>query len=188
VNTHALIRASVRKILDTGHAYTWQRQGLGMLRLYLTPETRLHIWDTRLRVPDVSVVHDHPWDFRSYVVAGRIYNTRYEETSTGRACSRTRIRCGPAGCAIAEPEQARLSMLRHEVVVAGRWYEQRADEIHESAPDNGTVTLVERHFRSDTEHANVYHDTPTWVSAEPGPISWEKVEPIVRLALDRWDA
>jgi hypothetical protein len=205
MNTRNLVRTAVRAILEKGEHYPWQKQGLGMLRLYLSPETRLHVWDSRLRVPDVSTIHDHPWDFRSYVVAGSLVNVRFRRPANAGeigSCSAhapnvafcreyrvTRIRCGPGGCAVDPPTPERLHQSgTPDSVRVGGWYEQRADEIHESRPADGTVTLVERHFRADTEHANVYHLTPTWVSAEPSAATWDEAGPIVRDALARWDA
>lgn len=193
MNTHALLRASVRTILESAAGRPWSAQGLGMLRLYLTPEIRLHVWDSRLKVPDVSTIHDHPWDFRSYVVAGVVRQYRFagvfEPGSRGRELHRRQaIRCGPGGCAIGEPVVAELFRNWGETYRAGTWYEQLAEEVHESLPEDGTVTLVERHFRSDTEHASVYFQGAGWVSAEPRPATLDEVAATVALALARWDA
>lgn len=141
MNTHALVRATVRSILERATDLEWSLQGFGMLRHYLTPTVRLHVWASAFRVKNVSTIHDH-WDFRR----------------------------GPI-----------------EAFEPGHWYEQRADEIHESLPVDGTVTLVERHFRADTEHARVYYSTPAWVSAEPRPASRREIAAAVRLAIARWE-
>lgn len=56
----------------------WTMQGIGFLRLRIDDSTRLHIWDSRLRQPGVSDIHDHTqWAFTSYVISGSIINVRY---------------------------------------------------------------------------------------------------------------
>lgn len=193
MNTHALLRATVRSILDRATELEWSLQGFGMLRHYLTPTVRLHLWDSRFKVKDVSTIHDHPWDFRSYIVSGVVGQHRFRELASPLAAdaftvyARTRIRCGPGGCATGAPDVVPLERLPLEVYEAGRWYEQRAEEIHESLPVDGTVTLVERHFKTDTEHANVYHATPRWVSAEPRPATRDEIAAFRQAALDRWE-
>lgn len=203
MNTRALIRATTLGLLQNPHGRTWQVQGLGMLRTYLTPEIRLHIWDKKLRVPNVSAIHDHPWNFRSYVVSGRLRQMRYEECdpraldSVGaKLYGKQLIQCGPQGSPMGNPTQVYLRPVKVtmtpfgelEQYVAGEWYEQRAEEIHESIPDDGTVTLVERHFREDTEHAKVYFTTPEWVSALPRSAMGAEVMDVVERALAGWDA
>ena len=61
-------------ILDHPADDGWTLQGLGMLRLYLTPTLRLHVWDSRYAVEGVSTMHNHSWHFSLYVVAGEIQN------------------------------------------------------------------------------------------------------------------
>lgn len=87
-------RALVRNFLSTaiadaadGRRNDWSTQGLGMLRLYLSREVRLHVWHSAFRVPSVSDIHDHPWDFRSDIVCGSVRNVRYGIVSESE--------CGP---------------------------------------------------------------------------------------------
>lgn len=67
----------VKAILEKARAYKWSIQGFGMLRLYLSAEVRLHVWDSRFRVPGVTDIHDHSWDFESEVAAGEVLQRRY---------------------------------------------------------------------------------------------------------------
>jgi hypothetical protein len=60
----------------------WTAQGFGFLRTYFGPPDqpkrfRLNLWDARFTVPNVSTIHDHPWDFKSLIVAGDFGNKRY---------------------------------------------------------------------------------------------------------------
>lgn len=68
----------VKAILTNANSYSWSIQGLGMLRLYLAKDRRLHVW-TDLRVENVSDTHTHPWHFDSQIVAGVMRNQRFIE-------------------------------------------------------------------------------------------------------------
>lgn len=186
MNTHALLRATVLRILDRATDLEWSVQGLGMLRHYLTPEVRLHIWLHRFMVPNVTVIHSHPWDFRSYIVSGEVRQHRYTLGASGEPFTEQTIRCGAGACVMTQPKPVFLFAGSLEVYRPGHWYEQEADEIHFSSPVDGTVTLVERHFRADTEHAQVFYQTPAFVSAEPRPATPDEISIGVRAALDRW--
>lgn len=195
VNTNALLRATVRAILHQPFAYEWSLQGFGMLRCYLSPTVRMHIWNSEFKVPHVSTVHDHPWDFTSYIVAGRVSQYRFTECVTdGEPFLRSTIRCGVGGglvraeCSMAPAEEVLLRRSVREVYSHGEWYSQRADEIHESIPDDGTVTLVERRFKEDTEHARVYYQTPEWVSAEPRRATEAEVRHAIERAVFQMEA
>lgn len=192
------LRASVHQILKNAAAFFsprneatgngWSLQGLGMLRLYLSREVRLHVWDSRFVAGDVSVIHTHPWNFESYVVSGEVRQFRYfeDEKVGGLPMNRQKIQCGPTGCAMGDPEEVKLYRSTLETYVAGTSYSQLAAEIHESLPVPGTVTIVERKFLEDTEHAFVYYRGEKWGEATPRPATPEEVDAIVGLALQRW--
>src|SRR5579859_3298084 len=53
-------------------------------------------------------------------------------------------------------------------LTTGQTYHQEKDEIHESLPFDGTVTLVTRTFTADRDHARVFwRGTGDFVTAEP---------------------
>lgn len=185
---HAPLRDAVHQILLHANSYEWSLQGLGMLRLYLSREVRLHVWDSRYVAPDASVIHTHPWNFTSYIVSGEVRQFRYDEYDgpSASAFKRLLIQCGPDGCAKGEPEPVTLARRDLETYRAGTSYQQFANEIHESLPVSGTVTIVERTFIGDTEHAFVFFDGETWGEATPRDATPEEVEAIVGLALKRW--
>lgn len=181
------LKAAIGQILRKAHNCEWSLQGFGMLRLYLTKETRLHIWSESHVVPGVSEIHDHPWDFTSKIVAGRLHNCRYVEGAEGDTYMAQTILCGPNGCAMGDVRQVKLWQKPTEVYDEGDKYEQRANEIHRSAPEDGTVTIVTRRFLPDPDHANVFwRPNEEWVSAEPRPATPEEVAAIVGNALQRW--
>lgn len=190
----------VKKILEAPTPQPWSIQGFGMLRLYLSPEIRLHVWDSRFRVPNVSMIHNHPWDFDSYIVAGELRQFRYSEVGVNRrdvegfnasaddAYFRSVIKAGPGGGLRDSPIGVYLLRGDEEVYGKGMSYTQHASEIHQSLPVDGTVTLVTRRFvRKDVDHAQTYwRANSEWVSAEPRPATAEEVRSFTSLALERW--
>jgi hypothetical protein len=182
------IRATVHAILKNHATYDWSIQGLGMLRLHLSEGVRLHVWDGRFATTDGdSTIHAHPWDFHSFVVSGEVRQQRFTEDPQGLyGFSRVTIRCGCGGGPVAAPEYASLIAHPEERYSAGECYTQEAHEIHESAPTDGTVTLVTRTFKTDTEHAFVYFTGDEWRSAEPRAATREEVAAIVENALAKW--
>jgi hypothetical protein len=165
----------------------WSLQGFGMLRLYLTKELRLHIWDSRFAVDNVSLLHDHPWDFESLIISGGLTNYRYN-FAAGSGYLYSVIQCGAGGCAKTEPAPCALTERSIENLGPTEIYRQIADEIHKSVPDDGTITLIERTFKADTEHARVFWpEGEKWVSAEPRPATPEEVNAITFNALKKWN-
>lgn len=184
----------VKNILEKAHSYKWSLQGLGMLRLYLSDEVRLHVWDTRYKFYNASPVHDHPWDLSSQVIAGQIRNVIYTECDLcfGRGhclCvgyKRQTIKCGSGSCLVGEPKVVRL-LCKTQMVYEGEEYHQAAEEIHETKPLDGTVTIVTRTFKEDRDHAHVFWPAEiTWGSAEPRPATSEEIEAITQNALNKW--
>lgn len=180
----------VRRLLEQAEHLEWSIQGMGMLRHYLSREVRLHIWDSRFRVPNVSTIHDHPWDFESEIVCGSLVNRFYYEIGGEPTHTRSKIRCGVGGglvhaehCGEERPVRLHSRDVRYAV---GERYHEVAEALHETLPEDGTVTLVTRKFRPDTEHALVCYPIGTsWVSAEPRKATHNEVYDITRRALER---
>ena len=185
----------VKALLEKAEQYEWSTQGLGMMRLYLAPEIRLHVWTEAQRAESVSELHTHPWDFESTVIAGRVRNHRFIESDgtsqeTGGAIPRMKqqIYCGEGGGLVGEPAECFLAEQPTEILEEGDVYTQRADEIHKSRPENGTVTIIERHFvKADRDHALVYWPRgEEWVTAEPRPATEQEVVLAAEHALRAW--
>lgn len=165
-----------REVLHNPLNREWSVQGLGMLRTYLDSEHvfRLHIWDSQFRIPDVSPIHDHPWDMESIVVFGRLHQFRYTELFAGDSSKNFEvayIKCG-ANAEVLSRGQVTLSRGVLETYIAGQSYAQRAEEIHESRPEDGTVTIVKRVVPEgrSRDHARVFWKSwvsRDFVSAEP---------------------
>ncbi len=195
------IRPMVHDVLNNWTRYRWSIHGFGMLRAYLSKELRLHVWNSKFRVPGVTMIHDHPWNFESVVVSGRVVNTRY----TVRPCThspddvewmrlrrpfiKAKIVCGPKGGndpsdLKASGERVWLLPVEPETYDVGSSYSQEASEVHHTSFDDGTVTLVSRAFMPDEKHAHVFFkEDEEWVSAEPRDAELDEVSAIVDRAL-----
>lgn len=195
----------IRHILTNSGYNEWSVQGLGMFRLYLSKTVRLHVWDDRYIVPNVSTIHNHPWSFKSHIICGDIRNTVYEtedyeslqlnHPNRKPTHSQSLIKCGMGGGVVKglalhdKMPDVRLKLKRTEIYRAGvdhNYYWQHEDEIHESFPTRGTITLVERTFSENTENAQVFYPVGTpWVSAEPRNATEEEVDQMLESALAR---
>jgi hypothetical protein len=174
----------------------WTVQGFGFLRTYFGPpdapkQFRLNLWDSEFTVPNVSVIHDHPWDFKSLIVAGETGNQRYlisKLKSLGAPTHAvTTITCGVEGkgAKYTSWDACVLTPEPFEHYYAGHVYAQRAREIHETKFLDGSVTLNER--VGDTQHARVFWPWGThWVDATPRPATSEEVSTAVNRSLERW--
>lgn len=187
------LRALVKDAVSVGNGRRWTVQGFGMLRTYLpfgpNPKRfRLNVWNPALAVPGVSVIHDHPWDFTSWIINGNFRNIRFvEDYHNGDPFKFMTIKCGEDGCAMSPPSSIRLRSLPCEHYVAGDIYHQDGAEVHASAYDAGTVTLNDR--VGDTEHARVFwSDEPKgyWVDAKPREATLGEVQSTMALALSKW--
>lgn len=192
---HSVLKELVRQLLLHPHDREWTLQGFGMLRCYLDEDRthRLHVWDPRYAVKNVSTIHTHPWDFTSTIVAGHVIDQRYlrtKATATVRSSTdmmEQTILCGEGGGLCDEPKRVKLMDFGAQSYYEGHSYTNEAANIHASLPDPGTVTLVERRFGKDVDHASVFWPVgQQWVSAEPAPAAAEIVEDITQFALKRW--
>lgn len=172
----------VKKILENSHAIDgWTIQGLGMLRLYLSPTKRLHIWHKAIQYRDATKLHDHAWDLHSKIVVGKIRNKIYKLGGLRKVYKHLLIP-GEGGGLLDEKEIITLKEPEVSEYIEGGSYYQGAEEIHETEFVNGTVTIVDRFPRSDKnpDRANVFYDVGTeWGSAEPRPASQREIQIVV---------
>lgn len=191
-----LTKLLVKKILEHAKDYEWELKGLGMMRTYLSEDTKIHVWDSRHAVPNVSLTHEHPWSFESTVIAGRLLQYRLtaipmlDNALTDHPVHpymRSVVQCGPGGCLLADPTLVHLERHAREVYTEGQSYSQLCDEIHQSYPDDGTVTVVRRINYREPRAAAVYwpHGTD-WVSSDPVMATPSKIEDIAQRSLNLW--
>jgi hypothetical protein len=183
------LKAFVRAILSHAGDFEWTLQGFGMLRLSMPcPEGdfRLNIWDSMYRVGDVSLMHSHPWDFKSLIVSGALCNLRFSGCTegTGESFDFATIKPGPGG-GITEGKSGTVELVcvAKEYFAAGDVYQQKAEEIHISLPEDGTVTLNRRDRRADDIAQVFWRTGKAWVSAEPRKADRVAVGDIVEKAM-----
>lgn len=170
----------------------WTIQGFGFLRTYFGTKDnpkkyRLNLWDNRFTIPNVSTIHDHPWDFKSVIVAGEFLNQRYELNEKGEPTHNyTILKTGEnGGLTKTEPKACMLIPKHEEFYLPGNIYSQKANEIHETKFTNGSVTLNER--VGDTEHARVFWTYGAdWVDDMPRIATKDEVKKAVETSLNKW--
>lgn len=190
-----LIKPLVKKILERASDYEWELKGLGLIRTYLTEDSKLHVWDNELKVPNVSMIHEHPWSFESLIVAGQLQQVRYKrfetcdkiETMFAHPYLGSTVTCGPGGCLQTNPQPCYLAPQARECYHEGQSYVQTTSEIHYSMPEDGTVTLVKRLDYRLVREANVYWPQgEQWVSSEPRLATKEEINRAVEKSFHRW--
>lgn len=172
------LQITVVAILDHATDFEWTVQGFGMLRLYIKDFGRLHIWDSALRYPDVSMVHNHSWDLQSTIVSGEVVNTRYKRIWTGDRYHGHRIVCGVTfdGTVEANLGTVNLSPELVETLGPGQNYKQEAHEIHRTDAADGTVTIMKRQLEDVAGQADIYWPYGTkWGSAKPRIATTEEI-------------
>jgi hypothetical protein len=181
MNTHGLERVLVRNILEHPHDYSWNFQEIGLLGLRLDDrrEYRLHVWAPD-RCVGVPVIHDHPYDFVSRIVAGELTNIRYEEDSSGVKYLRERY--SPPNEELRTTDFVQLSG-KAETYRAGDEYAQLAHELHGSQQLPGTVTIIRQTVREGRELTVCRPEETPWVSGVSRPASSSEVDEITSQAL-----
>lgn len=194
-----MTRALTRHVLENANYREWTVQGFGFLRTYVGPrgqpkEYRLNLWDKDFTVPNVSTIHDHPWDFSSMIVAGQFANQRYQVTDIrsgprptfGPTHEFSTITTGIQSNLVKSPAQyAKLMPHEREDYKIGDTYWQMADEVHETKFLDGSITINKR--RGDTEHARVFWPFGTeWVDAKPRAATEREVTEAVTRSLNWW--
>lgn len=190
----------------TGHIVPadreWTVQGFGMMRTYLDGKKtwRLNVYHPELMVPGVSVHHNHPWDFTSWIVGGELTNTRYTVAKTAPAFKMGEYRHmhvarimtgiasnvgGPGEGGVAPQFDAWLRVAEIQRMSAGATYGMAADEVHMTEYTPGCVTINRRIVREGTgEHADVFWPYGTdWISAKPRIADGREVLKYTSLAL-----
>lgn len=172
--------------------YAWTTMGFGMIRTYLDPEQRwrLNVWTKALRVPDVSEIHDHPWDFTSWVLCGQITNRRFDDHGPDAAYihgalphQHVQIVTGEGGGPVGPVDVRFLKSRAPEVYEPGQGYQQPRQEVHLTRAVDGTVTLNDRTPPTPEHTANIYWARGPWVNAEPRPSTKAEVYGAVEEAL-----
>lgn len=156
----AMAESKVREILAHPLDYNgWTIQGLGMLRLHLNDQhtERLHIWDPNMVLNNVVSAHDHPWDLDATIYFGKMGNQRYSiGGKTGVPAQGSLVNCGLNSHFVGEVFQTTLLEEKGlELYVPGSSYHMEAEELHDSFPEPGTVTVINKGPRPERDVATI---------------------------------
>lgn len=174
----------------------WTVQGFGFMRLRIAESVRLHIWDSRLRTPEVSDTHDHTqWAFVSQIFSGQIVNVRYKIVDgplggLAQAFKMATLKCGIGGGMIHDTaaEDVRLLADAPEIYTPGTSYRQEPDEIHRTMAFDGTVTLLQQE-RREVDTARVFWPVGgKWGDAIPRQAERHEIDQIGGYALSIFPA
>lgn len=140
----------IRKLLVFPMELDWRGHGIGFMKAYLNAERtwRINVYHEMLRVPGISIMHDHPWGLQSHVRAGQLTNMRWhranKKSQGAVSFNEGRINCAKYAGLEGTPQIVSLVKERREIYHASGFYQQNPEEIHETIAINGTVTLLER--------------------------------------------
>lgn len=164
----SLLKPAVEYLLrNPPPASHWSAHGFGFLRLHFTKTSRMHIWnrDMLQRGPGVAMIHNHSWTFRSEVVVGAIFNTKYQRVLAHTGTAMTFVELidnKEVGSGTRWLEAGKTETFGGGLTggcAYPRTYSQTHDEIHYSASWPGTVTVIEREFEAEDRGACVYWPT-----------------------------
>src|SRR5712671_1651230 len=145
-----LLRSMARYLLSNRKSIPladWTVQGFGFMRLRIADDTRLHVWDGRLRIAGVSDIHDNAqWGLHSMIICGKIRNVRFV-ICKGDTFHVSTIKCGVGGMQIGPIADVGLYARDPEIYYASQFYSQKPEEIHRTIPLSGTVSIIKQHRR-----------------------------------------
>ncbi|WP_220763665.1 hypothetical protein [Flavobacterium sp. UMI-01] len=131
-------------ILFQKHPLGFKYLKLGNISNFI--EFRLHFWINTNEKHDVDLqIHDHSFDFESFVVSGSIINNKYEIISSGTSKGyvydvkfrneKSKLILNTDNCYIQHTESVKIN--------CGEFYSMISSEFHESINDeNLTITLL----------------------------------------------
>lgn len=190
------VKAMVKMILQRAPEFSWEAAAN---RLVLTLEPGgavINIFDRRYRHPETSEIHSHSVDFRSDIVAGVMRQWRYtrtraaDEGSATHWCQEVKL----AGELKGAPFACCLTNNPVEIYQAGDSYEITAPEFHWVEPDDGTVTLITRQYKTSPESTFTFWPYQGALTVDRTPIGKfpqrQAAEDVVRAvtcgALEKW--
>lgn len=189
--------ALVEYILRHARHFSWTEHANGRISLMLKPDqVCINVFDARYRQPGTTEIHSHSMDFRSEIIAGRMRQYRYRRTDDPAAAVATR--CGVQDLTLDGKlaGDARLCYLIEgplEEYRAGEAYEITAPEIHRSDPEDGTVTLIARQYKTSPAGVSAFwlrsSELAKGVQGQkfvPPAAGAAAVDDIVSRALSRW--
>jgi hypothetical protein len=180
--SETLRKALVLTMLHHAEDFPWRMQDIGLMSLRLDDrrEHRLHVWDPS-DWPGEQPIHDHPYDFTSSIIAGEMTNIRYEEDPAGDEY--VRFRFSPGAEDERRPDAVRLSSTA-TTFIEGDQYQQRADELHASWQEPGTVTAIRCRWVETPELTVCLQHEGSWRSGQGRDATREEKKSFTAKALE----
>lgn len=180
----------VKKIMENPFDYEWELQGFGMLRTYIDKYTRLQIWLKNFIVPNVTDIHTHPWDFKSFIYQGQIRNNIFFEYDLQNSVSGKGFPCNK--CLILTGENAYVKE-RIPIILKpngsfkysqGDLYYHNKDVPHRIDFIDGTITILTKsNIHEDSlAYSYVKGFNNEWISAAPRPATKEEIKAFIEAA------
>lgn len=185
-------KSLVKLILQKPLQFEWETHGMGFLRLRLPGDKRLHIFDSSLRYPNVSMIHNHTqWSFVSHILSGCMQNIEYdfdeeskEFINTHKFCT---IECGIGCKKIGADSFCRLKKTKIRKLFAGESYSMESTDLHETDAIDGTVSIISQYRNRGITTALVFWEIGSeWVSGEPRKSTKQEIISTTQLALDKF--
>ena len=177
-----LNKALVLTMLQHAESFPWRMQDIGLMSLRLDDrrEHRLHVWDPSYGAEE-PLVHDHPYDFISTIIAGEMTNTRYEQDPAGDEY--VRFRFSPGAESERRSDSVRLSSTATTFIEGSR-YNQDAHELHASWQQPGTVTAIRCQWVETPELTVCVRDENSWRSGQGRDATREEIKSYTAKALE----
>ena len=184
MNQHKIkVDKKIKQVLDNPFDYEWELQGFGMLRTYISKDTRLQIWLKDFIVPDVTDVHTHPWDFVSYIYQGEITNHLFiKDIEVGEIYDRCLILTGEHAY-VKEKEKVILNKISNKKYTKGDTYRHGKYVPHRIDFIDGTITiLTKENIHEDSLAYSYVPNGGEWVSAAPRIAEPEEIRNFIEAA------
>ena len=120
--------------------------GLGFIQIKLTPQSRLHLYTSAVRVTtEPEDVHDHRYGFTSTILQGAITNDIFHVDPGGKDFTISEVTCKPGESGEDRPLfNCGVTYLGSFTMTEGSIYTLAADTYHRVHALEGTVTFLRR--------------------------------------------
>ena len=185
MNKYSKYDEIVKKILNNPLDYEWEIQGFGMLRTYISKNTRLQIWLKEFIVPNVTDIHTHPWNFESLIYQGDITNYCFmeSESSDGNKFDKCLILTGE-NAYVKEKIPTIMEIVSTEWYTTGDSYYHKKTIPHRIDFSDGTITILTKsNIDKDSLAYSYVPNGKEWVSAAPRQATEEEIQKFIKAAL-----
>lgn len=140
----------IRQLRLLGRPFSWHPLGFIVCTMIVegSRKARLHYWPAAQNgraQSDVGGIHDHIFEFKSWVLAGKVVNREYEISKLGSTYARyDTIYNGNSSIIVKSDERITLAPVGEASYCAGSQYNLQAGRFHQTVSDatSSAVTLL----------------------------------------------